>query len=275
MSEEYSEVLRIDQLDSQVLDKEFYSTIQRLIQECFQYFVRNPWDYLGPELEGILRLIVWKYSVYRQCRTVGQEALGIQYSYQPPLLPSLLTMVGLPYLLQRQTQVCSLLQRLLPCAGNLYPRIVDCFRLLMSVSKILNSLVFLQSGLYPSVTTRFLGLRSVTTSPQQRVISYSYMSRELLWNSFIELLIFLVPLLNTSSLKAKLQKYFSLRAPSSSWCDSKMCPSCLCPPVLPCLTSCGHSLCYYCLTTNLQTQPRLPCPACGEIITEDSVQYLT
>jgi len=28
MSEEYSEVLRIDQLDSQVLDKEFYSTIQ-------------------------------------------------------------------------------------------------------------------------------------------------------------------------------------------------------------------------------------------------------
>merc|ERR1719431_2341855 len=79
----------------------------------------------------------------------------------------------------------------------------------MGAIKIVNSLFFLRQGIYPSLATLMFDLRPVSTIEESRSIGYSYMSRELLWSTFTELLIFLVPLLNSSRLKSHLTKKFS------------------------------------------------------------------
>lgn len=53
------------------------------------------------------------------------------------------------------------------------------------IASIANFIIFLQSGVYPTLADRLIGLRPVSVSSSGRVVGYSYMTRELLWHGFI------------------------------------------------------------------------------------------
>merc|ERR1711934_295914 len=86
----------------------------------------------------------------------------------------------------------------------------------------------------------------------------------LLWHSFTELLIFLLPIISAAKFKSKIRMQLSSLLPSNLRKrpppTSATCAACGSPPVLPCLPSCGHTLCYYCLSSHLHSQVTMACP---------------
>ncbi|KAF5960831.1 hypothetical protein HYC85_002040 [Camellia sinensis] len=78
----------------------------------------------------------------------------------------------------------------------------------------------------------FLYTRSKTClwSPNMnRAVSFEYMNRQLVWNEFSEMLLLLLPLINSSSIKKFLHP-FSKDKSSSSEGDDTTCPICLASP---------------------------------------------
>jgi len=267
---------RNHQVDASQLDQELVTSLLHQLGEAAQFFLRNPLDYVGPEVEALLRIILWRSTLCTRGSSVGQESLGIRYlSPSPRQLAGLAIIeVGLRYLDQRQGGLASLVSKL-PGSPNLLPAL-RWAGLAVTAAQLGTSLSFLVNGRHASPASWVLGLRPAGRE-QARTVAYSYMSRELLWHSFTELLIFLLPLLNSPKLRARIRSHLAPLLPSapSPPPDPSKCAACAHPPVLPSSAACGHSFCYYCLSSLLQAQASSPCPACGETISEDSVTFLT
>jgi len=270
---------RINQLDALALDQEMLATFQNYLADTFKFFLKNPLDYVGPEVEALLRLFIWRSTHWAKGTSVGQEALGISFLSPSPsqMIGLALIQIGLRYLDQRQTVVATAVEAL-PGAPNL----ALFFRWAghaASCVQLVNGFLFLCYGRHSSVASRLLGLSPVATSNQPRTVAYSYMSRELLWHSFTELLIFLLPIISAAKLKSRIRTQLSSLLPSKLRKrpppTSAKCAACGSPPVLPCLPSCGHTLCYYCLSSNLHSQASMVCPSCEETISDDTISFLT
>ncbi|CAN6573333.1 unnamed protein product [Malus baccata var. baccata] len=128
-----------------------------------------------------------------------------------------------------------------------------------------NLLLFLYTGRYRNLIERALRARLVYGSPNMnRAVSFEYMNRQLVWNEFSEMLLLLLPLLNSSSMK-KLLSPFSKDKSSSSKEDDLTCPICQASPTVPFLAlPCEHRYCYYCLRTRCAAVPAFRCSRCNE-----------
>ena len=99
-------VPRINQLDAATLDEELLSSFHEQISEAFRYFLRlgqlnkrmtwawvcfcsnfpcitffrNPLDIIGPELDTLVRCVLWRFTVLDQGSSIGQGLLGIKFS---------------------------------------------------------------------------------------------------------------------------------------------------------------------------------------------------
>ncbi|KAF8393397.1 hypothetical protein HHK36_021640 [Tetracentron sinense] len=79
-----------------------------------------------------------------------------------------------------------------------------------------------------------------------------------------EMLLLLIPLLNSSSIK-KFLLPFSKDKSSGSAGDEAACPICLANPTIPFLAlPCQHSYCYYCLRTRCAAALTFRCSRCNE-----------
>jgi len=265
-------VPRINQLDAATLDTEIISTFSQKISDAFKFFLRNPLDTVGPELDALLRIIIWKFTIFDKHRTIGQELLGIKFN-----LKSRFQLLGLAgsdiifnYLKQRQSELTKILSPFSETTNN---KLLHYLSILTNLLRLSNSLLFLRLGIYPSLATCLLDLRPISTVEESRSVGYSYMSRELLWSTFTELLIFLVPLLNSSKLKSRItQKMSSLLGKPSIQSSIAKCSACTRSPILPCKGRCGHILCYYCMATHIQSSLR--CPSCQGELSEDNLVYM-
>ncbi|XVF74553.1 hypothetical protein PTKIN_Ptkin13bG0119100 [Pterospermum kingtungense] len=128
-----------------------------------------------------------------------------------------------------------------------------------------NLLIFLYTGRYRNLIERALRARLVYESPNMnRAVSFEYMNRQLVWNEFSEMLLLLLPLLNSSTVKSFLHPFSKDKSSSSTEGDST-CPICGASPTLPYLAlPCQHRYCYYCLRTRCAAAPSFRCSRCGE-----------
>lgn len=128
-----------------------------------------------------------------------------------------------------------------------------------------NLLIFLYTGRYRNLIERALRARLVYGSPHMnRAVSFEYMNRQLVWNEFSEMLLLLLPLLNSSSIK-NLLRPFSKDKSSSSAGDETLCPVCQNNPTIAFLAlPCQHRYCYYCLRTRCLATPSFRCSRCSE-----------
>ena len=130
--EELSYVPRINQLDAETLDDEFLSDFNEQISNAFRLFlrftlyyylarklpsitcfvIRNPLDTIRPELESVLRYVLWRSTLLKHHSSVGQNLLGIKFcSEQPWRLRALAVMDILSYYCQQRSD---LVLRVLP-----------------------------------------------------------------------------------------------------------------------------------------------------------------
>ncbi|KAJ8320663.1 hypothetical protein KUTeg_002250, partial [Tegillarca granosa] len=130
-------------------------------------------------------------------------------------------------------------------------KILRWIEVTFKLANLLNFLVFLQQGVYHSITERILGIRPMFPKKQGvRQVSFEYMTRELMWHGFSEFLFFILPLVNFQKIKNFMQKTFLPRKGGivdQSKRELTKCAICGEWPVNPQEIGCQHVYCYFCI----------------------------
>ncbi|PVD36976.1 hypothetical protein C0Q70_03969 [Pomacea canaliculata] len=211
--------------------------------------------------------------------SLGQQLLGIRYgqtrgkdtgkwmSLNQKIWFAVIS-IGCPWLRERLSVFMnfSRLSNWEPQTEHILQLIETCLK----VASVINFLIFLRRGVHLSITERLLGLRAQFPERQAiRQVSFEFMTRELLWHGFAELLAFILPLINLQRVKntvlrwmaAKRQNWQSLDTRSPA--DLTACVVCGEWPVHPHHIGCRHVFCHFCVASNLKADPDYSCPVCG------------
>lgn len=134
-----------------------------------------------PELELLIRTWIFKYSVYNNKHTFGQQMLSLKYQgdnfSQSKLYWYYGYTVGLTYLKERSVYSFTSNRKIQDFIHKL-----ETFQL---IADILNLLRFIQIGKYPLLIDFVLGLElSAEKLTREDLTDFSW-TRELLWHNFI------------------------------------------------------------------------------------------
>ncbi|GKV16220.1 hypothetical protein SLEP1_g26895 [Rubroshorea leprosula] len=242
------------------------------------------------ELDAFLEFLIWRFSIWVDKPTPGNGLMNLRYRDERAIEirgkvrmglegPGLtvaqkiwycIANVGRQYLWAR-LQSFSAFRRwgdfeqrpLARQAWGFIQRIEGLYR----AASFGNLLVFLYTGSYRNLIERALRARLVYGSPNMnRAVSFEYMNRQLVWNEFSEMLLLLLPLLNSPTIKSLLRPFSKDKSSGSSE-DNSSCPLCQASPTIPYLAlPCQHSYCYYCLRTRCAAAPSFRCSRCSEPI---------
>uniref|UniRef100_A0A182QNH2 RING-type E3 ubiquitin transferase (cysteine targeting) n=1 Tax=Anopheles farauti TaxID=69004 RepID=A0A182QNH2_9DIPT len=257
-------VPRVNQLDSIQLDNEITNLLRQQIQTILQVLPPGILSHLQPEVNFLLNSALWNFSIRTCYATFGQQMLSI--AYERDQLPA------------RKLALHYVLTTVLPYAKeNCQYRLTGWSRLQKLVQFVENALVlfnlvnffkFLRSGTRPSLVDCVLRInyRSLDGA-KRRNIGYSYMTRELVWAGFMELLGFTIPFVNYHALKRKLRNMLRLETTHRQAervelnVDTK-CAYCNERVILPHHMGCQHVFCYLCLKGNQLADAGFQCNVC-------------
>ncbi|XP_042874394.1 peroxisome biogenesis factor 2-like [Penaeus japonicus] len=238
-------VPRISQLDSIILTDEAYSLIKSQLLSVVKYVGQNSLTRLEPEIDAVLRYLLLKFTVQKARSSIGQQLLQIKYE-DSVSLRRLRNYVHLlvfgRWIKQRAGDLAARFFK----NGNarvFASQCVNMMEILYKTAELLNLLVFLHEGIYPSVVERVFRMKPVSSNIRNvRTISYVYFTRELMWHGFAELLAFVLPLINLQYFHNVVRKML----PSSvddeeddseqqdiSFNQQTTCVLCNSPPILP------------------------------------------
>ncbi|XP_013777289.1 peroxisome biogenesis factor 2-like [Limulus polyphemus] len=267
---------RVNQLDAAALDEELLSLLCGRVNEALKYFKAGLFTSIGPELQALLKLVVWKLTLYSNGSTIGQNLLNLEYKHaestcslssRRAILFAFFT-VGLPWLKER----LEVLVRPFVAAENMSKVRdgVEWIETTIKLGNMLNFLIFLQQGKYCLLSERVLHIRNMSSTVQPlRQVQYEYMNRELLWHGFAEFLTFVLPLINVHRMKNILWRFIFSRkeTPTSvetrTYADAATCAVCKKWPIIPHDIGCRHVYCYYCISSNVLAEEQFRCPSCG------------
>lgn len=162
-------------------------------------------------------------------------------------------------------------------------RALDRAESLFRLAWLINFLVFLRVGRYPSLLQRLTGMRLVygdALGGASRSINFQFMNRQLLWEHFTQLALCVVPLVDWDGLRRQVSGLIRQRRlgagaagsadggasiPGAGGADGDMeCVVCgEGEAQTPYVTDCGHVYCYYCLKTACLQDDAFACPRCG------------
>ncbi|XP_058463360.1 peroxisome biogenesis factor 2 [Malaya genurostris] len=257
-------VPRVNQLDSIQLDNEIINILKVQIHNVLQNLPPGYFSSLQPEINLLINSVLWNYSIRKAHATFGQQMLSITYRkdqlHSTKLKSHYVLTVALGYLkeaAQFRLTGCTFLQRIISLVENT----LTCLNLL-------NFFHFLRSGRKPSLIDYILKLDHCSVDgAKRRTIGYSYMTRELIWAGFLELLGFTIPIINYHALKRRIRNLLKIESGLQSkkmiklGVDSK-CVYCNERVTLPHHMGCGHVYCYYCLKGNLLADTGFQCNVC-------------
>ncbi|PON88398.1 Cdk-activating kinase assembly factor [Trema orientale] len=281
-------ISRVNQVDAARLDIEMSAMLKEQLVKVFSLMKPGMLFQYEAELDAFLEFLIWRFSIWVDKPTPGISLMNLRYRDERAVEtrgkvrtglegPGLtvaqkiwycVATVGGQYIWAR-LQSFSAFRRwgdseqrpLARQAWILIQRIEGFYK----ATSFGNLLIFLYTGKYRNLIERALRARLVYGSPNMnRAVSFEYMNRQLVWNEFSEMLLLLLPLLNSSSLKNFLRP-FSKDKSSSSAEDDSACPICRASPCTPFLAlPCEHRYCYYCLRTRCAAVPSFRCLRCNE-----------
>ncbi|XP_066138181.1 peroxisome biogenesis factor 2-like isoform X2 [Euwallacea fornicatus] len=215
------------------------------------------------EINLLIRLGLLKYSVFDKGSTFGQQLLNIKYQDISAFKKSLyLIFSSLEYVKCR----CELWN-----PSHSINKIFLKWHILIKILDLINTAIFLRHGVKPLLIERVLGLNQIYSSQKSaRTFESKYLARELLWNGFIEILVYILPLINYYKLKRLIKDYnpFGGRSvknyvlPNREMNASTKCAHCGQRPILPHHMGCIHIFCYICLKGNQAADSKYECPIC-------------
>lgn len=264
-------VPRVTQFDAVELDEEIVKILKNQVVNVVKFM---GFGFLGkwePEVDALLRFVIWEFSVNKVYGTFGQQLLNVRYGGEfnkaKAYLFAVLT-VGSRYLKQRSHEIATVTRN--PSLSEKIKLFFHWADTTFQLANLVNLLVFLTEGKHPTLVDRILGLQPVSVAPpgQDRTVGYGYMTRELLWHGLIELSIFAVPLVNYHALKRRVANLFLWRKKDSGsrgvvFRIGSKCAECNETPVLPHHMGCSHVFCFYCIKANHLADEKYECPLCG------------
>lgn len=262
-------VSRINQVDASQLDNEIYNIFKHQSTEISKLCgpgVVGKWQ---PEIDALLKVALWNYSLRTGNSSFGQQLLNLhydKYNNKKAILFVLLNVV--PKYIQERVSNNGRWATNVEQTVKL-KSVVEWIDVVTKLLTFVNILVFLNQGNQPNIVERVLGIHNRPTKAHKpRNIGYSYMTRELLWHSFIELFTIGLPMMNIHYLKQRIKRIWSAKKSANRYVTPTMeydtrCPECDQSPNLPRHAGCEHIFCYYCMKARFTVDVTFECPSCG------------
>ncbi|XP_078045206.1 peroxisomal biogenesis factor 2 [Augochlora pura] len=266
-------VSRINQIDAAQLDDEIYKVMRNQVKRIAEYQPMSGIDRWQPEIDALLKFLMWKFSLYRGKSTFGQQLLNLHYENidRTRSLYYLILTVAPAY--ARDKLEGSDRARWL---AGICDRIANATKLF----EFVNFLIFLHRGTQPRVVEYLLGISSQSTiTHKPRNIGYTYMTRELLWHGLMELFTIGLPMINLHYWKHMAKRLLTTGRSKTVQAFPKMtvatkCAYCGETPIMPMHAGCEHLYCYYCLMSHFAATSDFLCPECGtKLIVEKARIY--
>ncbi|KAL0133455.1 hypothetical protein PUN28_000893 [Cardiocondyla obscurior] len=271
-------VSRINQIDAAQLDTEVYKLLKNQTREIARYLPPGKIDKWQPEVDAVLKFLIWKFSLHRGSSTFGQRLLNLHYANINQRKAVLYLILSIAPQYVKDKLVNENLSERGPVALTL-KSFVDWTTNAINLLELVNLLFFLHRGVQPHLIEFLLGLssRSITTH-RPRIIGYSYMTRELLWHGLMELFTIGIPMINLHYLKQVVRRLWRRKGPSIRLLPvmtaETKCAYCFENLILPSHAGCEHLFCYYCLQAHFTAMSVFQCPSCDvELRAEDMKRY--
>lgn len=249
---------RVTLLDAHEIDEDLVQILKSQLSQVLKYLPSWVLGRFNSEIEVVLRLLMYQQSVLRHHSTFVQHMFQLTYSnIADSRFKTILFIISnvLGDYTRRKSDEISMYMRGQGKSPYLTFKYLD---IAVDVLKLGNFLVFLNQGRYYSIMERIFRMRLVSKTRAARSIEYTYLSRELLYQSITELLLILIPLLQSHLLLRKLSNWFSTRNLDTSITKTEVpvlnlnskCDGCNRFPWQPYHIECRHVFCYYCLVAN-------------------------
>ncbi|KAA8540390.1 hypothetical protein F0562_024691 [Nyssa sinensis] len=273
-------ISRVNQIDAARLDIEMSAMLKEQLIKVFSLMKPGLLFQYEPELDAFLEFLIWRFSIWVDKPTPGNALMNLRYRDERAIVAR-----GKVRTVWARLQSFSAFrrwgdseQRSLPRrAWSLIQRIEGFYK----AASFTNLLIFLYTGRYRNLIERAVQARLIYGSPNMnRAVSFEYMNRQLVWNEFSEMLLLLLPLLNSSSIRNILHPFSKDKSASSAG-DETVCPICQASPTIPFLAlPCQHRYCYYCLRTRCSAASSFRCSRCSEPVIamqrhSDSINIVT
>ncbi|XP_043649207.1 peroxisome biogenesis factor 2 [Drosophila teissieri] len=277
-------VPRVNQIDAIYLNKDIARLIRDNLLENLQAISPVLFIKIQPELDLLIQSAIWFGSVGKRCSTFGQQLLVLAYDAEKLTVSRLVLHFALTVL---PGYVKSWEERRLTRRVEWFSEAITWAENSALVLNILNYFRFLKTGRKPTLVDYLLGLDYISLrNNQRRDIGYKYLTRELLWGGFMEILGLVLPIINFRKLQRLVKSWTFGQAISGRRVEDRDGPAFLAPqmtlsttctfcgerPTLPHHMGCGHIYCYYCLNANVLTDASFCCPKCGSTCPESGIQ---
>jgi peroxin-2 len=226
---------RVGQVDAELLDEALLDLLKKQAGEGLKLFGPHLVDDWEAEVLLLLRIVLWKLSIWDHGTSYGASLQGLKYidARGGGKVGAALTAAGKEasrvqraghglvmvlgrYGWTRWEEYLSAQEGGYEMPSALIRRLSRLSGLLTSgynVAALASFAVFLCNGHYRTLTDRILRLRLVPVSNQtSREVSFEFLNRQLVWHAFTEFLLFLLPLVGITRWKrwlARAWKKFS------------------------------------------------------------------
>ncbi|KAL8252371.1 hypothetical protein R6Q59_036099 [Mikania micrantha] len=281
-------ISRVNQVDAARLDVEMSAMLKEQLVKVFSVMKPGLLFQYEAELDAFLEFLIWRFSIWVDKPTPGNALMNLRYRDERAVEmrgkirtglegPGLtiaqkiwycIATVGGQYI-WTHLQSFSALRRwgdseqrsVVNRAWYIIQRIEGFYK----AASLTNCLIFLYTGRYRNLIERALQARLVYGSPHMnRAVSFEYMNRQLVWNEFSEMLLLLLPILNSASVKSLFRPFSKVKS-SGSTGDETLCPICHNNPTIVYVAlPCQHRYCYYCLRTRCAATASFRCSRCNE-----------
>jgi len=280
-------VHRVMQMDSVEIEKQVFALLVDQIAKGIPEIFRK----YEPELVMLLRLITFRFSVWKSGMTYGASLLGLVYRDErkhwdhpdgPHAELTVAQRLGwafghiiLKYIHDRLQRI-SIQQRWadLP-EDNLKKRVwklMEFTEKWMDILTFLNFVVFLRNGKYYHLVDRLICARLVYVQKRMNPPhDMEFLNRQVVWQTFTEFVLFFMSIVSFQSLTSRLSKLLPLKRSKENELPPHMCAICNSTTIsTPHITNCGHTYCYYCIKSNMMSDAYYACPRCRK-----QVEYIT
>ncbi|CAM0137000.1 peroxisome assembly protein (Peroxin-2) [Umbelopsis sp. WA50703] len=221
-------VMRVSQLDSDLLDVELFGMLKEQLWSAFSLFNHSFREKFEPELVAVLGFLLYKFSIYDSSASYGSQLQNLKYRNERMHKGALESFAKDAQLTKTQKimygvfmvggqYTWSRMSRLMTTQGwgaldeNDYRKKI--YEFLQRTEKywqalsLVNFLVFLYNGKFRTLIDRILSMRLVYAKKSlNRQVSFEFLNRQLVWHAFTEFLLFLMPLINLEKLKLKVSR---------------------------------------------------------------------
>jgi peroxin-2 len=219
---------RVGQVDAELLDEALLDLLKKQAGEGLKLFGAHLVDDWEAEVLLLLRIVLWKLSIWDHGTSYGASLQGLKYiDARGKKAGAALTAAGKEasrlqrtghglvmvlgrYAWTRWEEYLSAQEGGYEMPSALIRRLSRLSNMLTSgynVAALASFSVFLCNGHYRTLTDRILRLRLVPISNQtSREVSFEFLNRQLVWHAFTEFLLFLLPLVGITRWKRWLSR---------------------------------------------------------------------